>query len=319
MRIIITSDVEGVTGVEDYRMVQRINADLYQLTMENLTEDINAAVRGAVGAGATEVLVIDGHAGGRPSNILEDRLEGGARVIREGNPYDAYQQGADAEMTVGSHAMAGTRDGFMSHTTSGLTSMIINGEIIGETTKLAWLAETHGVPLVMVAGDDATVREALHYFPGIEAVTVKTAIDRGRAKSIPRAEASRLIEEAAYRGVLRRHERDLHKVSTPVQLEIELAIAAMADRAALIPRTVRVGERRLRYIADDYPEAIKAYNVAVRLSRGVQTEQTLEHVLKVPGAVAARDEWSKAERHTWIHNTPPFEDPLPTWRTGSAR
>ena len=209
--------------------------------------------------------------------------------------------------------MAGTRDGFMSHTTSGLTSMIVNGEIIGETTKLAWLAECYGVPLVMAAGDAATVREVQHFFPGLETVAVKTAIDRGRARSIPRDEASRLIEEAAYRGVLRREERPLHQVASPVTLEIQLATVAMADRAALIPRTLRLGERRLRYVAADYPEAVKAYNVAVRLSRCVQTEQILEHVMKVPGTAPARDEWWRAERSAWIHDTPPYDDPTTGW------
>jgi D-amino peptidase len=313
MRIVITSDVEGVTGVDDFRMVQRANADLYRKTMEYLTEDINAAIRGAKLAGATDILIIDGHAGGKPPNIFDDRLEGGARVIREGDPYEAYRVGVEAELTVGAHAMAGTRDGFMSHTTSGLTSMIVNGEVIGETAKLAWLAECYGVPLVMVSGDVATVREVQHFFPGVETVAVKTAASRGAADSIPRAEASRLIEEAACRGVLRRKEFPIHQVSTPMRLEIELSTVAMADRAALIPRTQRIGERRLLYIADDYPEAVKAYNVAVRLCRGVQTEQVLEYVLKVPGTAAARDAWWEQERHDWIHQEPPFADPTASW------
>ena len=312
MRVIITSDVEGVTGVDDYRMVQRANADLYRLTMEYLTEDINAAVRGVARAGADEILIIDGHAGGKPPNILEDRLEAGAKVVRQGNPYDIYK-GADCELTVGAHAMAGTRDGFMSHTTSGLTSMIVDGQQIGETTKLGWLAECHGVPLVMAAGDAATVREVRHFHPGAQTACVKTAIDRGHSRSIPREQASYLIEEATYRGVMRRAEIPLRSFPSPVRLEIDLATELMADRAALIPRTQRTGPRRLLYVAADYPEAVKAYNAAVRLARAVQTEQQLEAVLQVPGAADTREQWSRQERDAWIGNEPPFADPVAAW------
>jgi D-amino peptidase len=312
MRVIITSDVEGVTGVDDYRMVQRPNADLYRLTMEYLTEDINAAIRGVLRACRAEILIIDGHAGGKPPNIFDERLEGGAKVIRQGNPYDAYK-GADCKLNIGAHAMAGTRDGFMSHTTSGLTSMIVNGQQIGETTKLGWLAECYGVPLVMVAGDAATVREVQHYHPGTETVCVKTAIDRGHSVSIPRAEASRLIEEAAYKGMMRRAEIPFHPVAMPVRLEIELGTELMADRAALIPRMERIAPRRVLYIAADYPEAVKAYNAAVRLARGVQTEQQLEAVTKVPGGAEAREQWSRLERDAWINNEPPYSDPVAAW------
>jgi D-amino peptidase len=130
MRVVITSDLEGVTGVDDYRMVSRANQELNRQACAYLTEDINAAIRGLKRAGVDEILIIDGHAGGKPPNILDDRLEGGARVLRQGSPYDAFLEGADAGLMIGAHAMAGTRDGFMSHTTSGLTSMVVHGQPI---------------------------------------------------------------------------------------------------------------------------------------------------------------------------------------------
>ena len=276
MRIVITSDLEGVNGVDDYRMVLPHHTELFHQARVNLTKDINAAIQGVKRAGAAEVFVIDGHAGGNPPNILDDELVGGAQVLRGSSAFDILQQGLAAELTVGAHAMAGTRDGFMSHTTSGMTSMVVNGQPIGETAELGWLADFYGVPLVMAAGDAALQREVQYFFPGIETVAVKTATSRAFAKSLSREEASRLIEEAAYRAIERRHERQLYVVPCPVRLEIVLATAEQADRAALLPRTERIEERRLLYIADDYPETVRAFNTARRLAGATRTEQLVK-------------------------------------------
>ena len=209
--------------------------------------------------------------------------------------------------------MAGTRDGFMSHTTSGMTSMVVHGQPVGETEKLGWLAEFYGVPLVMVTGDAALVREVQHFFPGIETVAVKTATSRAFAKSLARDEASRLIEDAAYRAIKKRHERKLYVVPSPVHLEIVLATVEQADRAAVLPRTERVAERRLRYIADDYPETVKAFNAALRLANTTRTEQLLESLGELEEAKRVRNEWRRDIVERWIHGEPPFEDPVVAW------
>jgi D-amino peptidase len=313
MRVVITSDLEGVTGVDDYRMVVRANQDLYHQACVNLTEDINAAVRGLKRAGVDEILVIDGHGGGKPPNILDDQLEGGARVIREGSPYDVFTQELDAGLMIGAHAMAGTRDGFMSHTTSGMTSMVVHGQPIGETEKIGWLGEYHGVPQVMVTGDAALVREVAHFFPGIDAVAVKRASGRAFAESVNRAEASERIAEAAFRAVRRRADREPYIVPAPVVLEIVLATVKQASRAALLPRTERIGERRLRYVADDYPEAVKAFNVALRLAGMTRTEHLLETLEERDEVKEMRDEWRRGVVERWIHDEPPFEDPVAAW------
>jgi D-amino peptidase len=313
MRVVITSDLEGVTGVDDYRMVLRSNTDLYHQGCVNLTEDINAAVRGLKRAGVHEVLIIDGHGGGKPPNVLDDQVEGNARVVREGLPYDVFQEDLDAGLMIGAHAMAGTRDGFMSHTTSGMTSMVVNGQPIGETEKVGWLAEFYGVPQVMVTGDAALVREVNHFFPGIETVMVKTAQSRATAESLPREEASQLLEAAAYQAMQKHHERVPHVVPAPVHLEIVLATVEQADRAALLPRSERVAERRLGYVADDYPEAVKAFNAALRLAGMVRTENLLKALEGLEGVKQARDRWRKKLVEDWIQNEPPFRDPVADW------
>lgn len=158
----------------------------------------------------------------------------------------------------------------------------------------------------MVTGDAALVREVQHFFPGIETAAVKTATSRAFAKSLAWDEASRLIEDAAYRAVKKRRERKLYVVPSPVHLEIVLASVEQADRAALLPRTERSAERRLRYMADDYPEAVKAFNAT-------RTEQLLESLGELEKARRVRNEWRRDLVERWIHKKLPFEDPVVAW------
>ena len=60
MRIYISADMEGVTGLVDADDVQPGGRD-YERGRLMMAEDVNAAVRGAVAAGATDITVNDAH------------------------------------------------------------------------------------------------------------------------------------------------------------------------------------------------------------------------------------------------------------------
>src|SRR5438874_12145386 len=63
MRILIMSDMEGVSGIVVWEQVNG-GAPLYEEGRRLYTEEINAAVRGAKAAGATEIVVVDCHGAG---------------------------------------------------------------------------------------------------------------------------------------------------------------------------------------------------------------------------------------------------------------
>jgi D-amino peptidase len=60
MKILITADMEGITGVTTWDQVTPGHAE-YERFRKLMTQDINAAIRGACDAGAQEVIVVDGH------------------------------------------------------------------------------------------------------------------------------------------------------------------------------------------------------------------------------------------------------------------
>ena len=63
MRILIMSDMEGVSGIVIWEQVEG-GKPLYEEGRRLYTEKINAAVRGAKAAGATEIVAVDCHGAG---------------------------------------------------------------------------------------------------------------------------------------------------------------------------------------------------------------------------------------------------------------
>ena len=130
MRIFIETDLEGISGVSTIDEIEQ--RDPY--SFERLMADLNAAVSGAVDAGADEVYVTDGHGGG--NNFIADRLDKRARQV---NASADDLPGCDAAFIIGAHAMAGTANAFLDHTQSSKTwhNYYINGCRHGEMGQLA--------------------------------------------------------------------------------------------------------------------------------------------------------------------------------------
>ena len=78
MRAFISVDMEGVAGIATIDQVVRGGSG-YPRAQELMTEEANAAIRGAFAGGAAEVLVNDSH--GTMDNLLHDRLDPRARVV----------------------------------------------------------------------------------------------------------------------------------------------------------------------------------------------------------------------------------------------
>ena len=199
MRIYISADMEGITGVVDAGDVQPGGSD-YERGRVMMTEDVNAAVRGALAAGATEILVNDAH--GPMRNILPDQLHAAARLVR-GRPkpmgmLEGLDSTFDAALCVGYHARAGTL-GVLSHSFMGheIEDMWLDDRPAGEIGLTHAAAAALGVPVVVLTGDDAACAEAADWDRSVRTVTVKQARDRFAAELLPVPEARQEIEKTA--------------------------------------------------------------------------------------------------------------------------
>jgi D-amino peptidase len=64
MRILIMTDMEGVSGIVVWEQVNG-GAAMFEEGRRLYTQEINAAVRGAKAAGADEIVVVDCHGAGQ--------------------------------------------------------------------------------------------------------------------------------------------------------------------------------------------------------------------------------------------------------------
>src|SRR6478672_3108558 len=106
------------------------------------TEEINASVRGAKAAGATEIVVMDCHGAGEGytfNSLIPEDLDPACEYVvqEEWTEYTGFlEEGCDAALFVGMHAMAGTADGVLNHTVSGQAwqNLWFNGTPVGQTS-----------------------------------------------------------------------------------------------------------------------------------------------------------------------------------------
>ena len=198
MRIYLSADMEGITGLVDAIDVQPGGAD-YERGRVMMTEDVNAAVRGALAAGATEVTVNDAH--GPMRNLLPDLIHPAVSLIR-GRPkpmgmLEGLSPDFDAAVFIGYHARAGTL-GVLSHSFMGheIEDMWLDDRPAGEIGLTHATAAAFGVPVVAMSGDDAACAEMAAWDPAVTAVAVKQARDRFAAQLLPVAQAREAIEQS---------------------------------------------------------------------------------------------------------------------------
>ena len=208
VKVLISVDMEGVSGVVHADHTGRDGKD-YDIGRRLMTLEANAAIEGAIEAGADEVVVNDSH--GTQRNLLPELLDQRAQLITGSPKPQTMMAGLDATfdaaLCVGYHARAGSQ-GILDHTISGrvVHEILVNGQPQGELGLNAGIAAHHGVPIVMVAGDTACCEQARELIPGIEAAEVKSSPDQVRSKgAIARDGASpNQGEGAPRRGASRR-------------------------------------------------------------------------------------------------------------------
>ena len=267
MRVHVISDMEGVAGIVKWEQTTG-GEPLYEEGRRLYTEEINAAVRGAKAAGATEIVVMDCHGAGKGwtfNSLLPEALDPDCEYVvqEEWTEYtDFLEQGCDAALFVGMHARAGTRDGVMNHTISGrdYQNLWFNGTLVGETGINAALCGTWGCPVLLVTGDDATCREARSLLgEGLTTVTVKWGIAAEAARMLPPARARGLIEEGARRAL-----SDLTAVAPydpgrPCEVKAEFKSTKEPDRLRFRPGVERLDDRTVAARGDTWWEAWKLF------------------------------------------------------------
>ncbi len=267
LKVFISVDMEGVTGVVNWEEVSRDGKD-YDYFRRIMTLETNAAIEGAAAAGATEILVRDSHGSAR--NILPELLDRRARLLRGwSGGYMSMMEGIDASFDavvfIGYHARAGTPDALLEHTSSGnVTSIAINGVELPEAGYNALIAGHFGVPVAFTAGDRAICDQVAELFGDVETVAVKEGIGAAALNLHPEVARER-IREGVERAL-----RDLdrfrpYRMTTPYTLVVRLKDEELVHRGSHWPGVERTGDWELTYRHDDIMETMKVWSFMRRL------------------------------------------------------
>lgn len=260
MRVHVISDMEGVAGIVKWEQVSGGEA-MYEEGRRLYTEEINAAVRGARAAGATEVVVMDCHGAGRGwtfNSLIPDQLDPGCEYVvqEEWTQYTAFlESGCDAALFVGMHARAGTRDGVMNHTVSGQSwqNLWFNGKLVGETGINAALCGNWGCPVLLVTGDAAVCAEARDLLgPGLTTVAVKTGLGRHGARQFPAHKAREMIEAGARQALGNLGAVQPYDPGRPCEVKVEFTRTEALDEYTRKPAVEVIGERLIVSRAADW-------------------------------------------------------------------
>ncbi len=209
MKAFVMTDLEGVAGVVSFDEQTRPDTRYGEQAKRLLTAEVNACAEGLLEAGATEVVVLDGHGAG--GIVFEDihpeiRLIHGRPIAHE---WRNELEGADAALIVGQHAMAGVPDGNLNHTqdSRSITYYTLNGKLIGETAQFALFAGSYGVPVIFLSGDEAACREIEDLIPGVVTAAVKKGLGRNSAVSLSAQKSRQMIRTKAAEALARHRSR----------------------------------------------------------------------------------------------------------------
>jgi D-amino peptidase len=269
MNVFISADIEGVCGVVAKSHWDQAGLD-YQRARGWMTQEVNAAIRGAVDAGAKRVVVKDAH--DTATNILLEELHPAAELICGWGPLNSMVEGVDSSFSavflIGYHARGGTVGGTLAHTwSSNVMDLRINDQTIGEAGWSAALAGHFGVPVVLVTGDDklkAQVEAELP--PGFGFVITKTGWAVTAAQMRPLAVVREEIEAVARASVEQVAAVKPSKPKLPLTCGIRFRHWEGLNACAAVPGVERLAFDTFQFRAADVMEAQKYFSTLHRLA-----------------------------------------------------
>jgi len=271
-RVYLLVDMEGmgsavksqevIAGNEGPAYRDRTGPDYWSHYREMLTEETNAAIRGARAAGAGAFVVNEGHGGNRFANLLPWALDQEAILIRGYPRPMVMSTGIDSTfgtmMMLAMHASWG-KPGVMAHNYA-FADFRINGMALNEVGINALVAGEQGVPVSLVSGDDELMKEVREILGDrVVLVTVKTALGGAAAVTYSPTAVRRMLEEGAREAVRRARAGEITPFTLPKPYRVEFTLrptypqsmVAGVDSLAPLWGVEKTGPRAYRFVTSE--------------------------------------------------------------------
>jgi len=262
MKVLISTDIEGVAGVFHHEQVRAGNPE-YERARLLMTHEANAAIAGAFDAGATEVLVNDSHGGFRnmPAELLDARAQAVMGKPRYLSMMAGVDEGVDAVCMIGYHSRAQGR-GVLAHTINSFAfaRVFFNGLELGEAGIYGALAGEYGVPVVMASGDDVFIEEHRPLFPHATFVQTKRATGQTSGISLSPSQACGAIRAGVATGLAQRASARPYVLAGPIAVRIQTQSPALADLFCQWPALRRLEGDEIGFDAPSVEAAVRMVN-----------------------------------------------------------
>jgi D-amino peptidase len=251
LKVYISADMEGIAGVVTQAQLGPSGFE-YSQFRKFMTAEVNAAIEAARDAGATKIVVSDSHGNGL--NLLLDALPQDIELVRSWPRPLGMMEGIDesfgAAIFIGYHASAGNVGGIAAHTVSGgdLSSIKINSMEMTEGGMNALIAGHFGVPVVMISGDEAAVREVSDMLGPIEGAIVKWHYSHTSGRTLMPEAAQALIKEKVQAGLRRRRQLEPFRIEGPLTLDLAYKNDKAAELIAYLPNVERIDNHTVRFV-----------------------------------------------------------------------
>jgi D-amino peptidase len=270
VKVFLSTDMEGTAGIVDWQQCVGDGPEA-AAGRRLLLAEVNAAIEGALAAGATEIVVNDSH--GAMRNLPPGELAGQASYISGSHKPLYMMQGLDASfdaaLFVSYHGSVGAAAG-LSHTYNlrAVTEARLDGVVTGEAGINALVAAHYGVPVVLVTGDRCACEETAALIPGVRQAAVKEHVSRLAARSLHPDLACALIRQQAQDAVAAAPSAGPPPLE-PGVLEVSVRTADIAEAASWVRGVEQAGPRLLRIHGPDQLATYRSFCAAILLTRSV--------------------------------------------------
>jgi D-amino peptidase len=273
MKIYISADMEGVVGAVTAEQLGPTGFE-YQRFREFMTQEVNAAIEAAFEAGATEIVVSDSH--GNAQNLLIEKLPKNTLLVRGFPRPLMMMQGIDATFDavifLGYHSSTTNPQGVRAHTMSSarLADVRLNNTSMSEGSFNAAIAGHFNVPVIMVSGDDAAVKEVTEFLGDVEGAVVKWNYGFHSAMTMMPEAAYALIREKVKKAVGRIKAFKPYKLKTPVQLDVRFKNYRPSELLSYLSIVERTDAHSIRFMGKDMIEVSKFMEFIMTYEPGLE-------------------------------------------------
>ena len=273
MKIYISSDMEGVVGAVTAEQLGPTGFE-YQRFREFMTQEVNAAIEAAFEAGATEVVVSDSHGNGQ--NLLIEKLPKNIMLVRAFPRPLMMMQGIDETFAgvifLGYHSSTTNPQGVRAHTISSarLADVRLNNISMSEGGINAAVAGYFNVPVIMISGDDAAVKEVTALLGDVEGAVVKRSYGFHSAITIMPEAAYALIREKVKKAIGRIKAFKPYKLKTPVRLDVRFKNYRPSEVLSYLSIVERTDAHSIKFMGKDIIEVSKFMEFILTYEPGLE-------------------------------------------------